>query len=127
MNKEEYCAYRNWIIPENEDPTEEGYLVEYLDGGKTNDSRHEGYISWSPKEVFEKSYLCIGDAANMPPHQQRVVGEAAELKNKLQKLNGFFGTQIYINLPDEEQNRLIRQFAAMKEYYEILNERIANF
>ena len=59
MNKEEYCQYRQWEVPSNENPKEEGYLVEYLDGGKPNDERHLGYISWSPKDVFEKTYKLI--------------------------------------------------------------------
>ena len=59
MNKEEYCQYRQWEVPSNENPKEEGYLVEYLDGGKPNDERHLGYISWSPKDVFEKAYKLI--------------------------------------------------------------------
>lgn len=59
MNKEDYCKYRDWIVPENEDPKEEGYLVEYTDGGKSNHPLHKGYVSWSPKEVFEKTYLKI--------------------------------------------------------------------
>ena len=59
MNKEEYCQYRQWEVPANENPKEEGYLVEYLDGGKPNDERHLGYISWSPKDVFEKAYKLI--------------------------------------------------------------------
>ena len=33
-----------------------GYLVEYDKDSKPNDTRHKGYISWSPKETFEKSY-----------------------------------------------------------------------
>ena len=59
MNKEEYYQYRQWEVPLNENPKEEGYLVEYLDGGKPNDERHLGYISWSPKDVFEKTYKLI--------------------------------------------------------------------
>ena len=59
MNKEEYCQYRQSEVPLNENPKEEGYLVEYLDGGKPNDERHLGYISWSPKDVFEKAYKLI--------------------------------------------------------------------
>ena len=59
MNKEEYCQYRQLEVPLNENPKEEGYLVEYLDGGKPNDERHLGYISWSPKDVFEKAYKLI--------------------------------------------------------------------
>ena len=67
MTRGEYNDYRNLDIPENEDPSEQGYLVEYVDGGKPNDERHAGYISWSPKDVFDKSYkssgsLSFGDA-----------------------------------------------------------------
>lgn len=56
MTRAEYNAYRNWALPENEDGTDEGYLVEYTDGGKANDSRHVGYISWSPKAQFDNAY-----------------------------------------------------------------------
>lgn len=56
MTRGDYNDYRGWQIPPNEDPKEEGYLVEYLNGGKANDSRHAGYISWSPKKVFEGTY-----------------------------------------------------------------------
>ncbi|MFP3675023.1 DUF2829 domain-containing protein, partial [Bacillus sp. SIMBA_031] len=38
------------------DPNEPGYLVEYLDGGKPNIEGHQGYVSWSPADVFERSY-----------------------------------------------------------------------
>jgi hypothetical protein len=51
-----YNAYRGWEMPANENPDDDGYLVEYTDGGKPNDERHKGYISWSPADVFEKSY-----------------------------------------------------------------------
>lgn len=56
MTKGEYNKYRGWEMPSNEVAEESGYFVEYQDGGKSNDSRHEGYVSWSPKDVFEKSY-----------------------------------------------------------------------
>ena len=56
MTRADYNTYRNWTLPENEDGTDEGYLVEYTDGGKPNDSRHAGYISWSPKAQFEGAY-----------------------------------------------------------------------
>lgn len=56
MNRQEYNDYRGWTLPANEDGADEGYLVEYLDGGKPNDSRHTGYISWSPKAQFEGAY-----------------------------------------------------------------------
>lgn len=60
MTKDEYNDYRGWNTPENEDGSESGYLVEYLDGGKPNDNRHKGYISWSPACVFKDAYHPTG-------------------------------------------------------------------
>lgn len=51
-----YNEYRGWPLPADENGADEGYLVEYLDGGKPNDARHAGYISWSPKEQFDNAY-----------------------------------------------------------------------
>lgn len=56
MNKQDYNNLRGWKLPSDEDALEEGYLVEYLDGGKANHKDFDNYISWSPKDVFEKSY-----------------------------------------------------------------------
>jgi hypothetical protein len=56
MTRGEYNAYRGWAPPEGEDQSVTGYLVEYLDGGISNHPGHVGYISWSPADVFEKSY-----------------------------------------------------------------------
>ncbi|CAM0053309.1 hypothetical protein VPHD478_0036 [Vibrio phage D478] len=56
MNLLEYNQYRGWQLPEDENGSDEGYLVEYLDGGESNHPDHEGYISWSPKQVFDNAY-----------------------------------------------------------------------
>ena len=56
MTRAAYNDYRGWELPANENGEDAGYLVEYLDGGKANDSRHAGYISWSPKEQFDNAY-----------------------------------------------------------------------
>lgn len=56
MSRGEYNTYRGWDIPVNEDPADEGFLVEYPDGGKANHPAHAGYVSWSPKDVFERAY-----------------------------------------------------------------------
>lgn len=56
MTRGEYNEYRGWAPPDKEDQTVPGYLVEYLDGGGANDVRHTGYISWSPKDVFDAAY-----------------------------------------------------------------------
>lgn len=77
MTRGEYNEYRGWQIPENEDPSEQGYLVEYVDGGKPNDDRHAGYISWSPACVFKDAYqpngsLNFGDALTALKKGQKV-------------------------------------------------------
>lgn len=56
MTRGDYNTFRGWTIPENENPEDEGYLVEYPDG----------YISWSPKQIFEKAYLQVDDNKDLP-------------------------------------------------------------
>ncbi|WP_300259444.1 Gp49 family protein [Clostridium sp.] len=56
MTRGKYNKYRGWTIPANENPSDEGYLIEYKDG----------YISWCPKEQFEKYNLKVDDNKNLP-------------------------------------------------------------
>ncbi|MER4319189.1 DUF2829 domain-containing protein [Klebsiella pneumoniae] len=56
MTRLAYNDFRGWQLPADENGADQGYLVEYLDGGKPNTDRFDGYVSWSPKEVFEKAY-----------------------------------------------------------------------
>lgn len=56
MTRQAYNDFRGWKLPDDENGADEGYLVEYLDGGKPNTERFDGYVSWSPKEIFNKAY-----------------------------------------------------------------------
>jgi hypothetical protein len=56
MNRLAYVQYRGWELPSDENGEDNGFLVEYTDGGKSNHPNHEGYVSWSPADVFEKAY-----------------------------------------------------------------------
>ena len=56
MTRQEYNDFRKWTLPDDEEGSDEGYLVEYLDGGKPNTEHYAGYVSWSPKEQFDKAY-----------------------------------------------------------------------
>ena len=56
MTRLAYNDYRGWQLPADEDGADDGYLVEYLDGGKPNHPDHAGYISWSPTEQFNAAY-----------------------------------------------------------------------
>lgn len=57
MNRAEYNKLRGWSLPSDENPEDPGYLVEYTEGGSANHPDYKGYVSWSPKDVFEKSYF----------------------------------------------------------------------
>lgn len=56
MTRGEYNAFRGWNVPADENPADEGFLVEYLDGGKANTPQYDGYVSWSPADVFNRAY-----------------------------------------------------------------------
>lgn len=63
----------------------------------------------------------------MQPHQERVVTEKKELDEKIAKLDAFRHGAIYLTLPQEERERLTRQYCHMKDYSNVLNERITAF
>lgn len=63
----------------------------------------------------------------MQPHQQRVVDEKTELDIKITKLSDFSNGDIFKTLPDDEQERLTRQFNIMRDYSAVLGERINAF
>ena len=56
MTRLQYNIFRCWDLPADENGADEGFLVEYLDGGKGNVEGYAGYVSWSPKDVFERAY-----------------------------------------------------------------------
>jgi hypothetical protein len=56
MTRAEYNTFRGWDLPANENGADEGFLVEYLDGGQANTAEYSGYVSWSPAEVFRNAY-----------------------------------------------------------------------
>ena len=60
--------------------------------------------------------------------QQRVVNELKELVIKVVALGSFIASnKIFPTLPKEEQDRLMRQHAAMLEYVAVLEERVTAF
>ena len=56
MTRGAYNEYRGWTIPEDEDPEDPGYFVRYP----------EGYVSWSPKHIFEQAYMEVNDNKDLP-------------------------------------------------------------
>jgi hypothetical protein len=117
MNRQEYNDFRGWTVPAGENPADDGYLVEYTDGGKANTSEFAGYVSWSPKEQFDGAYTEVPSLGrSLAPHQLRVVAEKAELDDRLSKLNAFFCTSIFLGLDAIERGRLYAHASVMNDY-----------
>ena len=115
--KQEYCDYRGWKVPEDEDPIEEIYLVEYeVDPlSKPNHTNHRGYISMSPKHVFEDAYKPASTFLD------RLHIEANELYEKIEKLTHAIEHKL---IPESETQILKVQLDVMRTYFGILASRI---
>lgn len=93
MTRQAYNDLRGWTVPSNENPADEGYLVEYLDGGTPNLADFKGYVSWSPKDVFERAYrpmdrMTFGDALVALKAGRRVAREGWNGKGMWLSLSG---------------------------------------
>lgn len=119
-----YNTYRGWALPEDEDGTTLGYLVEYTDGGKANHKDHVGYISWSPATVFEPANTPFNFLAGAPPYVIRMCAEFAELSKKV----GMLGKVLHQENTDKFHVADIilmdQQHHAMQNYLRILRTRI---
>ena len=115
---DEATAVAKGFARKNEDNHEwrSGYHVQYTNpDGST-------YDSWSPKEVFEKSYQIAED------FKDRLIIEFNELKDRLNKLNAFFDEKDYDKIVEKcgpaQTALMLSQYHAMKHYYDILKTRI---
>lgn len=122
MNKDEYNKYRDWTTPPDEGPNEPGYLIEYLDGGKRNDPRHPGYISWTPADVFDRTYKTI----DPPGWFDRLVAEHSGMEDRALRLRKFLASKNAPVVGSTEQRLMTTQSEYMSGYIQILAARIAH-
>ena len=81
--------------PDNEG--KEGYMVEYLDSPNANTNFSPYYVSWSPKDVFEKAYR---------PTDEMTFGlaiEALKMGHKVAR-KGWNGKEMFIILVNGTNN-----------------------
>jgi len=116
MTRAAYNILRGWELPANENGDDPGYLVEYVDGGQANHPNFKGYISWSPKDVFERAYKPLDGAVGttLTPEQ---VGAAFRtimleenynfLEDDLVKLANAFVTAAAPSIQREERAKCI--------------------
>lgn len=124
MDRGSYSQLRGWQVPANESPLDEGYLVEYTDGGAPNIEGFVGYVSWSPRDVFDRAY-----GQGLPPktatHIQRMQEELVTLKTRVVALKMFIGgNNLFPTLAPEEQHDMKEQLKAMEEYSWFLDRRV---
>lgn len=122
MNRARYNALRGWSVPADENPLDEGYLVQYADGGALNVPGFTGYVSWSPKDVFERAY---GDGYKAPAETfyDRLVKEVSDLRDKVEKLRAYIDSGKAAQLPIHDYNDLREQLSHMVAYLLVLEKR----
>lgn len=101
---------KSGVVVTDEDASQEGYVVEYEDG----------YKSWSPKNVFEKSYRIA------ETFQDRLHIEEQELNDKIIKLNYFMQSAEFAMLNENQVNLMREQYRLMTAYQSILKKRITD-
>lgn len=123
MTRLDYNIYRGWQLPKDENGDDNGYLVEYADGGAPNVFGHPGYVSWSPADVFEKVY---GTPVRQKPETflDRMRNELAVVEANYNKLDVFLLGGTGSKLPVEEQEDLVEQRKVMGKYVAVLKKRI---
>lgn len=114
MSRGDYNTYRGWECPADENPADEGYLVEYLDGGESNHPNHAGYISWSPKAVFEQAYfrtsyeadefesMSVPELAAALKALRERLDQVGAIKTEIQKAYDFLSIDVLPERMDEE-------------------------
>lgn len=112
-----YIGTKQVLAWEQEKDGQPGYAVKYPDG----------FVSWSPKNVFEEAYLPIGNVDHLPAYQQRVIGEHAQLKSKVDKLVEFVNGDGFAKLAKEDQEQLAYQLVYMAAYQATLEVRMERF
>lgn len=132
MSRQDYNDLRGWDLPADENGADEGYLVEYADGDaegtQRNHHQFRGYVSWSPKDVFERAYQKIdlngeGSIGGLT-WEDRLEIEAAELKERIDKLTAFMKGELFCTLPENARKVLNDQKQVMDTYYSILSLRL---
>ena len=100
MTRAAYNDFRGWQLPRDENGDDEGFLVEYLDGGKANTDLYAGYVSWSPAEVFHNAY---------GPTDGMTFGLALEALKQGKKVTraGWNGKNMWLSLSGPLEGRVI--------------------
>lgn len=91
-------------------------------------SHNPEVIGSNPIVATKLKFTDMSEKKELLPHQQRVVDELAEVKERTSKLGSFIlDNPIFLGLPDEEIADLKTQYDAMCVYVDALERRISRF
>lgn len=128
MSRLAYNQLRGWDLPADENGDDEGFLVEYADGQRPNVLGYNGYVSWSPSDVFHNAYEKIdirGEGAiGGPTWKDRLEAEVEEINERLTKLREFLGGPLFKALPKLQQDLLEQQAEHMDGYLTVIKLRL---
>lgn len=103
---------------EQEKNGESGYAVKYPDG----------YVSWSPKAVFEEANIPLGQLDNLLPFHQRLIAECEQQFKRLKDLSAYLDRITAGTLPSPGVKQLAllnKQVEHMTGYVNTLVDRLA--
>ena len=112
MSRQTYNDLRGWTLPADEDGDDEGFLVEYHDGGKPNVEGYKGYISWSPKEVAVNAYKPLDEGVSLSSALTFAMTEGASIRRK-----GWFREEMYVVWLHEDVRTAIADYEAAGGLY----------
>lgn len=118
MNRQEYNDLRGWQVPDDENPTDDGYLVVNSGVSERNVDGFDGYVSWLPKLAFDEQYKKY----DTPIDRMQI--EADDLDDKLLKLEAFINKGQPVFLTDDEWALLKQQAEYMVLYRDTLGLRL---
>lgn len=120
MTRQEYNTLRGWEVPQDENPSDNGYLVEYVNSPASNHPSFSGHIAWLPKDNFEQIYTLANDEKSiyfgLATEDGVVIGSGktpAQAKERAEYYKDFmripatfdFGTAIYLLKSGERVKR----------------------
>lgn len=124
MDRLAYNQLRGWELPADENGEDLGYLVQYADGGSPNVPGFSGYVSWSPRDVFERTYD-VGIRQTPSTFLDRMRTERDDLHADFVKLQTFLASAAIEKIPAIERIDLQDQAVHMHNYLSVLIRRIA--
>ena len=122
MTRGDYNILRGWEFPADENGDDNGYLVQYADGGSPNVAGFDGYVSWSPWDVFERAYS-VGLRLEPETFLTRLEAERDRTVGDLAKLTAFLESDGISKLSETALEDLRLQKGVMTQLAFILSKR----